>query len=326
MSEVKRNHHLPRFYLNAWTDQKGRVALRRRGEREAWLNTVRKVGVVNGLYTLGAESLLGRTESAAAPIIRDLLGDTGVVNDLENREVLARFMAELHARQTYMSTFMGLSDEAFRSILEADADLAGTLAVLRGEFGPGITLDDAQYAQYKVRRFHEAQTKRHPDKTTDELRAEVSRNAADPDFYQSLRSFLVEGEDKTPHLERFSNFLLSRRWLLCLAGENEFITSDQPVFKHPTWVDRNGIGPHDTLCFVVSPTILLKMGDASGKCQWGEKEVHQLNLYIAEHCDHQIIATPTNEDYLSQIRLEKHRPWAFARSPQPPRVSRRVAC
>ena len=325
MTEVKRNHHLPRFYLDAWANHKGRVAHRRRGEKETRLTTVRKVGVVNGLYTPGAESLLGRTENAAAPIIHDLLSDTGVANDLENREVLARFMAELHARQTYMPTFMGLSDEAFRSILEAEADLAGTLAVLRGEFGPGITLDDAQHVQNRVKRFYEALTERHPEKTTDEMRAEVSRNIADPDFYKSLRSFFLEEEDSAPHLERFSDFLLSRRWLVCESTGKEFVTSDQPVFKHPTWLNRNGIGPQDSMCFVVSPTVLLKMGNESGHRRWGENDVHQLNLYIAEHCDHQIIATPSNEDYLSRIPIGKHRPWAFARSPRPPRVPRRVA-
>ena len=76
---------------------------------------------------------------------------------------------------------------------------------------------------------------------------------------------------------------------------------------------------------MLSPTILLKLGDESGHRHWGEKEVHELNLYIAEHCDHQIIATSTNENYLSQLRLEKYRPWGFARSPLPPRVLRRVA-
>lgn len=325
MAEVKRNHHLPRFYLDGWADDEGKVALRRRGERESRLTSVRNVGVRNRFYTPEAEALFGRTETAAAPIIKSLLGDTDAVNGLENREVLARFMAELRSRQPYMSTFLGLSDEAFRSILEAEADLDGTLSVLRGEFGPDITLDDAQHVQNRVERFYEQLGERFPDKTPDGIRVGAVRKAADPSFYQSLRSYLVEEEDRVPHLERFKVLLLSRNWLVCESTGKEFITSDQPVFKHPTWLDRNSISPHDTFCFVVSPTILLKMGDESGHRLWGEKEVHDLNRYVAKHCDHQIIATPANAEYLSRVRMGKHRPWAFARPPQPPRRLRRVS-
>ena len=324
MAEVKRNHHLPRFYLDAWADKEGKVALRRREEGAAQLTTVQNVGVGNRFYTSGAETLLGRTESAAAPIFNELSGNSGVVESRENRKVLARFMAELRSRQPYMSTFMGLSDEAFRSVLEAEADLAVTLVVLRDEFGPDMTLDDAQHVQEGVERFYEALGKLFPEKTSDVMRADVARNVAGPDFYQSLRSYFVEEEDRVPHLEQFKVFLLSRNWLVCESTGKEIITSDQPVFKYPTWLDRNGIGPQDTLCFVVSPSILLMMGDESGHRHWSEKEAHELNLYIAEHCDHQIIATPSNEDYLSRIRLGKHRPWAFARSPLPPRVPRRA--
>lgn len=325
MGEVKRNHHLPRFYLDAWANHEGKVALRRRGKREARLTTVQNVGVRNRFYTQEAESLFGRTETAAAPIIKSLLSDTDVVNGMENREVLARFMAELRSRQPYMATFLGLSGEGFRSILEAEADLEETLAVLQGEFGPDMTLDDAQHVQSRVQRFYEVLGERFPDKTPDAMRVDATRKAADPSFYQSLRSYLVEEEDRVPHLERFKVFLLSRNWLVCESTGKEFITSDQPVFKHPTWLDRNRITPHDTFCFVVSPTILLKMGDESGHRQWSEKEVHDLNRHVAKHCDHQIIASPTSAEYLSRLRMGKHRPWVFARPPQPPRVPRRVA-
>ena len=218
MTEVKRNHHLPRFYLDGWADEKGRIALRRRGWKKAVLTSVENAGVINRFYTPQAELLLGRTETAAAPIIKRLLSDSAVMDDQAGRQVLARFMVELMARQTYMATFLGLSPETTQAVLAARGDLARVLRTLRDEFGP-----------------------------------------------------------------------------------------------------------QDTLCFVVSPTVLLKMGGESGKCLWGEKEVHRLNLYMAEHCDHQVIATPSHEGYLSRVRLGKHRPWGFAGSPQPPRAPRRVA-
>ncbi len=325
MSEVKRNHHLPRFYLDAWADQDGQIVLRRRGGGKAAATSVGNAAVKNRLYTQNAESLLGATETAAAPIIRSLLHDTGVIDDPENRRVLSQFMAELMARQRYMGTFMGLTPQMYCAVLEANPDPANTLEILRGEFGPDLTLRDAERVLARIEKMHANLGEKYPEKTMRQIQADVLAEAASPDFSRSLQSYFVEGEDSDRILEEFSKSLRSRQWLVCRSTGSEFITSDQPVFKHPTWLDRDGIGPHDTLCFVVSPTLLLKMGDESGHRRWGEKEVHELNLYIAKHCDHQIIATPANEDYLGRIRLGKHRPWGFARSSQPPRVPRRVA-
>ena len=62
------------------------------------------------------------------------------------------------------------------------------------------------------------------------------------------------------------------------------------------------------------PTILLKMGDEAGHRQWGEKEVHELNLYIADHCDHQIIATRPTRSTSAESEWENTAP---GRSPDP---------
>lgn len=325
MGEVKRNHHLPRFYLDAWADQNGRVALRRRGERESRLTSVRNVGVVNRLYTPRAESLLGRTETAAAPVIKKVRNDVKALDSRKNRSVLARFMVELMARQTNMASFMGLSHEVFVAILESSGNTEEIFEILRVEHGPYVQREDAGEVSGEVQRIRQELREKFPDLTADEIKEWFYLVAVDPESSRSLHSSVVEDEHISLLNEERSSDLLSRGWLVCESTGKEFITSDQPVFKHPTWLDRNGISPHDTLCFIVSPTILLKMGDESGKYRWGEKEVHELNLYIAEHCDHQVIASPSNEDYLSRIPIGKNRPWTFARSPQPPRVPSRVA-
>lgn len=324
MTEVKRNHHLPRFYLEGWADETGRVALRRRGETQAVLTSVGNVGVRNGFYTPQAEGLFGRTETAAAPVVKHVLDDVRALDSRENRSEIARFMVELMARQTYMATFLGLSPETTQEVLAAKDDLASVLRTLRSEFGPRISEQEAEFVQYRVQGFYEELGKKFPDAPSDEIESAVLQTVVDSDASRTLHSSVVEHEDSDLINGQRSEQLLAREWLVCESTGKEFITSDQPVFKHPTWIDRNMISPQDTLCFVVSPRILLKMGRESGKCQWGEKEVHQLNLYIAEHCDHQVIATPSNEKYLSQISLGKHRPWAFAESSQPPRMSSRV--
>lgn len=325
MSEVKRNHHLPRFYLDSWADSEGRVALRLRGEPEAVSTSVRNAGVRNRIYTSEAESLFGRTETAVAPIFQSLLGDRTALDINENRRVLARFMVELMARQTYMATFRGLSQQTLAAILETSGDTEAILQILRHEHGPYVRREDADEIRGEVQRIQQELSKEFPNLTAEEHGEKLHAWAVDPNSSRLLHSSVVQHEGSALLIESRSSNLLSREWLLCESAGKEFITSDQPVFKHPTWLDRSGIGPHDTLCFVVSPTILLKMGDESGHRQWGENEVHQLNLYIAKHCDHQIIATPANAAYLSRIRMGKHRPWGFARSPLPPRELRRVA-
>ena len=325
MSEVKRNHHLPRFYLDAWADDEGKVALRRRGETESRLTSVRNVGVRSRFYTPEAESHFGRTETAAAPIIKSLLSNTGILENSENRQVLAHFTTELMARQPYMATFRGLSDQTFVAILESEGDSDSIFRILRREHGPYVMFEDAEELSREIQVFQQRLEKEFPQLTPDEIEKRIHEVAVDPDASQSLHSMVVEAEGSDIRNGWFSEFLLSRGWLVCESTGKEFITSDQPVFKHPTWLDRNKISLHDTLCFVVSPTILLKMGNESGHRQWGEKEVHELNLYIAKHCNHQIITTPPNAEYLSRIPIGKFRPWLHARSPQAPRKLRRVA-
>ena len=325
MTKVKRNHHLPRFYLNAWADPKGQVALRRRGEKQGILTSVGNVGVVNGLHNPRAESLLGRTETAAAPVIKSLLADTDALGRWKNRRVLARFMAELMARQPYMATFRGLSPKTYENILDVSEDARAILRILCGEYGPNIQFEDAKGIQGDIKEIQDGVSKRWPDMAGEEIKEKMREMAADPQANQQLRSLVIEYPESVALLERFGGFWPSQGWLVCESTGIEFITSDQPVFRHPKWLDRNGIAPQDTICFVVSPTILLKVGTESGKCKWDEREVHKINLYIAEHCDHQIISTPSNNEYLNRIRMGKYRPWAHARFHQPPQMLARVA-
>ena len=165
MTKVKRNHHLPRFYLNAWADPKGQVALRRRGEKQGILTSVGNVGVVNGLHNPRAESLLGRTETAAAPVIKSLLADTDALGRWKNRRVLARFMAELMARQPYMATFRGLSPKTYENILDVSEDARAILRILRGEYGPNIQFEDAKGIQGDIKEIQDGVSKRWPDIT-----------------------------------------------------------------------------------------------------------------------------------------------------------------
>ena len=252
MTEVKRNHHLPRFYLNAWADNEGKVALRRRGEEEARLTTVQNVGVRNRFYTQEAESQLGRTETAAAPVIKSVLDDMKALDSRENRSVLARFMVELMARQPYMATFKGLSQQAYVAILETSGDEEAIFQILREEHGPYVQRVDAGEIWGAIQEMGRTLSENYPDLTDDEINEGIHSVAVDPDASRSLHSTVVEYEESARLIESRSSDLLSRGWLLCESTGNEFITSDQPVFKHPTWLDRNGISPRDTLCFVIS--------------------------------------------------------------------------
>ena len=277
------------------------------------------VGVRNHLYTHQAESVFGRAETEAAPLIKDLLEGVDVLGDIENRRVLARFMAELMARQLYMATFRGLSPEAYVDILEVSEDTKSIHRTLRKHYGPSINPSDVEDLQRDIREMQDDLSKQWPDLTASEIKEKMREVAADPTGTQQLRSLVVEYPDSVALLEHFEDLWSLKEWLACESTSvSRFITSDQPVFKHPTWMDRNGIAPHDTICFVVSPMILLKVGANSGNHRWENNQVHAMNRYIAKHCDHQIISTPANEAYLNHLHIGTYRPWLHAQTTASP--------
>ena len=308
---TKSQHHLPRMYLKAWA-QDDRVAFRRRDTATATVTDTKNVGAENLLHTDEVEQLFGKTENAAAVPLNRLAGGDRALSD-SDRKALAWFVVELMSRQPYMAMFRGLSPRTFTAISEERRDTEAVLRLLRSDHGPDITRRDAERLQRDIvelfrglRREHAAHNMHLTD---DDLERIVPEHL-------ELRSHevrsLVMSPESVANAKRLWHFILTEPWQICESQYYEFITSDQPVFYHPIWLNLNSDRPLSTLCFVVSPTVLLKISAKPETQRWGKAEVFKLNRYIAEHCDHQIISTPSNIETLNRLRLGAYRPWVFA--------------
>ena len=308
---TKTQHHLPRMYLKAWA-QDNKVAFRRRDTDTAKVTALENVGAVNHLHTDEAEQLFGKTEAAADDPLRRLGAGDSDLNETD-RQALAWFIVELFARQPYMSMFMGLSPETFIAIINERRDTDAVLRLLRSDHGPGINRLVAERLQGDIAELFRGLRWEHAEQNMHLTDADMERLVLE---HLELRAHeirsLVVAPKSSADAERLWRFVLTEPWQICESPRYEFITSDQPVFYHPTWLDLISDKPLDTLCFVVSPTILLKISATPETQRWGKDKVFKLNRYIAEHCDHQIISTPSNVRTLNNLRLGDYRPWVFA--------------
>ena len=298
------------MYLKAWA-QDNKVAFRRRDMDTAKVAAVENVGAVNHLHTDEAEQLFGKTESAADDPLRRLGAGDRDLSDTD-REALAWFVVELFARQPYMSMFMGLSPETFIAIMNERRDTDAVLRLLQADHGPGINRLVAERLQSDIAELFRGLREEHAEQNMHLTDADMERLV--PEHLESrvheIRSLVVAPESSAD-AKRLRHFVLTEPWQICESPHYEFITSDQPVFYHPIWLDLISDKPLGTLCFVVSPTILLKITAKPENPRWGKDKVFKLNSYIAENCDHQIIATPSNIETLNRLGLGPYRPWAF---------------
>ena len=309
---TKSQHHLPRMYLKAWA-QDDRVAFRRREMPKAEVAAVKRVGAANQLlYTDEAERLFGKAETAAAdPLERLGAGDRDLSG--RDRHALTLFIVELMSRQPYEAMFKGLSPKTFERIVKERKDAKAVLKMLRDDHGPGITITDAERLQRDIANLFRGLRREHAEHnmhlTDDDLERIVPEHL---ELHSHEVRSLAVAPESVAQAEGLRHFILTEPWQICESLHYEFITSDQPVFYHPTWLNLNSDRPLSTLCFVVSPTILLKISATPETQRWGKDKVFKLNGYIAKHCDHQIISTPSNIQTLNNLRLGDYRPWVFA--------------
>ena len=107
LTDVKRQHYVPRVYLKAFTDSDGRLAVHDLGESRAFNSSAAAVAVAKGFYDIEASGFLLSTErwladveSAAAPLLTRLADDPAELLALSaNDELcLARFLVALYLR------------------------------------------------------------------------------------------------------------------------------------------------------------------------------------------------------------------------------------
>lgn len=118
-----RHHYVPRFYLERFTDQKGRIDAYQRNTRKRFKTTTANVAVETDLYTIididgnesdYAEKIIADIEARMAPAFEDLIGGDWPPNH-ETRGLIANFVA-LQATRTRESfhAMSAITDRAFK--------------------------------------------------------------------------------------------------------------------------------------------------------------------------------------------------------------------
>lgn len=213
MTRAKRHHQVPRFYLRAFADPKGRIQVYDRvSGRTLERQRIENVAVESDLYTVtddegrpsdGAERAIARLEGGISESLSRLRGPDAVLA-AEDQANVAAFIALQFVRTTAMrDQFENLFDLKIRMMTEANV----------GGDPP-----------HMVERFIE---KRH-GAAPDWLKEQVRSVAADPSRPIRLptEEWLVMMAELLPYL---ASELLARTWRLLMAGEGTYLTCDNPI-------------------------------------------------------------------------------------------------
>ncbi len=291
MSNKKKHHYNPEFYLEAWVDPSSpsgqepylwQADLRKRTVRNkapsnvAWSPYFYAVDTVNGKHDQSVEDLLANIESDGAPVIKKLRGSEFVLSQQE-RSFLANFMGFQITRSP--SSRAQVEDFWSRILDNLTKQHASDPAVFAAS----------------VREWEQA-TGETLGIPTEEARIRILNNyytiRADP----SVSLIPILHSSHTP-----ASLLFQMRWAFAIAPEGAtFPTTDFPVF----WTDPTakppdvGVGlaaPNIQLTFPISPKLCL-LASWRG-CEGMLKISRELFEKVNQH-----IRYPTSRFAFSQTR------------------------
>lgn len=282
----KRQHYLPRFYLEGFTGIDGCLAVYDRIKNELRRQQPINTGVSGHLYTLidsqgrqrfEIEAALAEIESAAALHIPTLIG--GGKLTVEARGAIAHFVGLLAFR----------TPEMIQSVQRFNGELAKRTAQ--------ISLSDPVVVAERMKRDPD-----HADKTASEifdLAVDVARFAQDGEFeidwdHQHAMTSAVEiGESVAP-------ILFQRNWVIWEAPRGKgFVTSDAPVVltvARPEAKNVYGLGFGSANALVITPlsgTHALAMfgdGGMTRRAAVDGRITRKLNLDIARRAQRFLLA------------------------------------
>ncbi len=248
-------HFVPQFYLKSFRDPE----VEGKGpwlwvtdfhEKTVELRSPKAVGKRTNYYAFpeaeaaggeSIEALLGKLESAAAPVVKNLIASDDMPLEKQARADLLFFMAAFVVRVPF-----------FRDILE---DLSAQLAK--------TTLQTAaSSAEYFERTMREAFKEKQAELTPEKI-AEYRQFILDDSRYRiraSPKLSIAAGLEAT--LDTIYPIFDDMRWAVARPdGHSRWITSDAPV----SWVDptlpigyRHGLAaPHVQVTFPVSPSVCI---------------------------------------------------------------------
>lgn len=218
----RRHHLVPRFYLQRWADQEGRILLADVRSGNAFVTALKNAGVERDFYTVETdegtsdivEREMAKIEGLAAEVFQAI--DEGVWPLPKRlREILANFLSlQLcrgpHLRQALQSSTEWAIKTSNRMILEYPEFLQ---KAARDVYGPNLTAE-------KVDELRAA--------LSEDYEVKVHTNTSVTTFFEAAADFVQPIWDMT--------------WLLLDSPGKEFYTADVPM-AHWRWESDNSQMP-----------------------------------------------------------------------------------
>lgn len=282
----KRQHVIPRFYLNGFSRSE-LLAVYDRDQKEHRIQPLSGTTVINHYYTYedvdgrrryDVEHMFSTFESAAAPVIRKLAARERISND-EVRD-LANFISTMAFRTTDMIDSTKAMHEQFvrRMIKTTYGTVGSTIATLR----------------------------RHPE-NENKTDAEIEQEAMALREFALGDGFSVEVDHQWAvgtslhSLSRVPSILMQRNWTVVHTDplRKSFVTSDAPVVlttMMPRPRSPYGIGYANVDAVVFFPltqscgVLIWGQGDQVQHEDMGDEDLRHMNCMVADRCQRFLIS------------------------------------
>jgi hypothetical protein len=288
----KRHHFLPESYLSAWSDNSGRVAMRRRGSTNAVVTSTRNVGVEGNLYSILID---GRTDDSLerelAEAEREWTADVQRLKDgqlprrgSEHRSSLSQLLAIQYARTP---------DHIERNLFPLRfAEYCGDVPPDKEAMRRFLTECHLGFAP------EDGEVQGAWDYTTaTQMMGGITKAEA---LEISLK---VAINDVAPHLERMA-------WSIERSSKSAFLTSDRPLalWQKPSKVPAfRGIGIEgaDEVRFAIGPRHLLVLRPKFPEhITFVERErVDDVNQHLSKQCQYAVVGRAVDDCYLEDLNL-----------------------
>lgn len=305
MSEPKRHHLLPAFYLARFADAKGHISVHSRATGKTFVTSVSNACVEAGFYTLPSaeqkeagvvESTLSRVEGTAARVVKQItLGDFPLGD--EDRSGFAVFMGLQMTR-----------GRRFRHQIEAIGDI-----YMKIQFS-NLTRNDVR---------NKLQSAKGRPPTDEEIGAamyavqNINKVRFTPPKNDSLRMMLeLAAKELAPRLA-------TMQWNLLYSRKPRFLTSDEPIVP---WKEQGanaddmgyGIANADQVLFPLDPhhSLMLTHHVSSPDRYFvvESTDVRFQNRLVASECYELVFFRPKT-NLMKGIQLPRRRPLLSVTAP-----------
>ncbi|MCY4518925.1 MAG: DUF4238 domain-containing protein [Acidimicrobiaceae bacterium] len=297
MTEPKRHHFVPRFYLRRFADEDDRVFVRSRNGR-SFVTSTGNVMVRSGLYRIPsqlrtAEATLSKYEESAHRAL-ERIGRGGFPSvGTEERPVLALFVALQFARHfDYLTAF-----ELRYDIEEIAGSLPASLTMMRQYLSELYGFEPRDHEVQAAADFINGYFNMWPNETIEDIQE-----------FRIQTMFEMALNTIAPMLEDMS-------WSLEVSKQPHLITSDRPaVLWHPSadqdYYQGIGIADAQEIWFVLDPfrMLVLRHSGAEKTRRVGPERVEFVNAHVARHCTRDIVAGQSAKAQLGTVCLASRRP------------------